>query len=135
MGAEPKQLTAKEYVKAYLNLKSALDAKRKAYQKEEKDFKGKMAYCIEQVRKIMQDAGDIDSLKLSDLGIAFYKTTKFVTVDDWSKVMEYVRKKNLWHILGKAVAKTAVIEVLESTKKAIPGLTLGSKKELHINKR
>ncbi len=134
MGTE-KKYTPKDYMSAYLKMNGVLSLKRAAWKKEEAELKDKMAKIVHLLQTHMVESGDLDQLKLTGVGIAFYKTVSFLNITDWDAVIEHVKKNDLFHVLGKKLAKTAVIEIIEATKAPFPGAELGSKRELKINKR
>jgi hypothetical protein len=65
-------------------------------------------------------------------GTAYKQTATSVTVDDWSQTLDFIRDQRLWDLLEARVAKNAVLEVMEQTKKSIPGVKISQAVVLRV---
>jgi len=65
-------------------------------------------------------------------GTAYKQVATSVTVDDWTKTLAYIQNNNQWDLLEARVAKTAVLTIMDETKKAIPGVKVSQAVVLRV---
>lgn len=129
-----KKYTLKDYMSAYLKMKSTLDAERTVYTKREKALKDKMAQVLDLANTAMVAAGDLDNVKHDGIGKAFYKTTEILNITDWDAALAHIKANELFHVLTKKLSKAAVQEIVKETGEIFPGAELGAIRKLYINK-
>jgi hypothetical protein len=128
-----KTYTAKQLLTAYMNLKHAHDDLTAVYKEESGKLKDKMEFAKEALQKKMQEDG-VDMVKDRGLAKAFYQSVRTMKIDDWEVAIEHVKKNNLFHLLSRNLSKNAVWEIVDEAKTPFPGVTLGTIKDLKIQK-
>lgn len=78
----------------------------------------------------LNDTGT-DSTKCK-FGTAFKSTATSVTVKDWATTLTYIKDNALWDLLEARVSKTAVVEIIEETKKPVPGVQISRATVLRV---
>ena len=68
-------------------------------------------------------------------GTAFVTTSNHCGVEDWEAVKKYIAENGAWHLLNKAVSKTAVGEYIESDGKPPPGVKWTTMKVIQVRKK
>lgn len=123
-------MTPDEMIKKYILL-------RRKIEKIEADHK-KVLEPYVNVRSMLETAllAHLNETNLqsvnSEAGTAYKSVATSVTVRDWPKTLEYIRANELWDLLEARVAKTAAVEVVEETKKPIPGVTFAQAVVLRV---
>jgi hypothetical protein len=94
------------------------------------DFKGTVGQ-IDDVLKTVEAAilVEFGRIGVDSVGTPFgtaYKTTKTsATVGDWDALLNFIQDQEAWHLLNKAVNKTAVQEYREQHNDIPPGVAWG----------
>lgn len=57
-------------------------------------------------------------------GVFFRQETTNVKTDDWDQTLNFIRENNAWHMLNRAVNKTAVMEFMQENEDLPPGVSL-----------
>jgi hypothetical protein len=65
-------------------------------------------------------------------GTAFKQSATTVSVEDWTKALDYIRDSRQWDLLEARVAKNAALSVIEETKKPIPGVKISQAVVLRV---
>lgn len=124
--------TVEEVIEQYLNIRGELETLKKEYE-------AKKALC-EQRQQIMEawlskklDADGLDSFK-TGCGTAFFKTANFCNVADWDLAREFIVSQQAWHLLNKAVSKTAVTEYVNENGTPPPGINFVTKREVSVRR-
>ena len=105
------------------------------------EIKGKHVKGLEPYINMMQQletelmrhlhATKLDSVN-GPAGTAFKQTSTSVTVENWERTLDFIREHELWDLLEARVAKNASLEVLEETKKPIPGVKISQATVLRV---
>ncbi len=74
--------------------------------------------------------GNMQQLKTSAGHMAYFTTKTSCTVEDFDATINEIREKGLWHLLNKAVNKTAVAEYIEANHTPPPGVRFDSFRDL-----
>jgi hypothetical protein len=67
-------------------------------------------------------------------GTAFITTKTACNVADWDQVLAYIKTHDAFHILNKAVNKTAVGEIVDATGAPVPGVNWVTMKEIQVRR-
>ena len=62
------------------------------------------------------------------------ETKQVPTVEDWDKLYDYIKKSGNFQLLNRALNVAAAIEILEETKKKIPGVAMFGAVTVSVNK-
>lgn len=119
-------------IRTYMKLrdqKTAIEAESK---ERVANLKSKLEK-LEAYLKLQMDTQGLTSFK-SDYGTAFLSTTDYANVADWDAVLTFIRANNAYDMLEKRVSKFAVRSYIEFNKAVPPGVTYGTKLEVHIRK-
>jgi hypothetical protein len=120
-------------VKAYVNIRDAISAKKKEYDTWEKDMKGKLGLIELELRKICEETG-AESLKTA-YGTAYKVMKDFVAVKDWEQTINFIFENDMPQLLNKAVNKTAVKEYMAANDNVVPpGVEYGQSLEIQVRK-
>lgn len=84
----------------------------------------------EQYIKMEMNKGNMQQLKIRDVGMAFFTTKTKCVVEDFEATLAEIKEKGLWHMLTKAVSKEAVKDYLEEYKETPPGVRFEQFKDL-----
>ena len=84
----------------------------------------------EQYIKGEMNKGNMQQLKIRDVGMAFFTTKSKCVVEDFEATLAEIKSKGLWHMLTKAVAKEAVKDYIDEYKAAPPGVRFEQFKDL-----
>lgn len=95
-----------------------LDDKKKALNKIEGD--------LTQVLVTKMKAEGLTSLK-GAFGSATYSVKQYHSIEEWGKLVEFVRVSGHFELFQRRVAETAVKEIVENTGAEVPGLKLFEK--------
>jgi len=69
----------------------------------------------------MQEQG-VDSYAVRGVGTAYISTTTKANVADWDGLLSFIRQKDLWQLLERRVAKSAVDEYVAANQDLPPGV-------------
>lgn len=75
-------------------------------------------------------AGNMQQLKITGVGQAYFTTKTRSSVNDWDALLAHIREQNLWQLLTKAVGKEAVKEYLDERQELPPGVKFEQYKDL-----
>jgi hypothetical protein len=65
-------------------------------------------------------------------GTAFTQIETSASVEEWSDVLDYIKKNEAWELLERRVAKGAVLATIEETKEPIPGVKVNQMRVLRV---
>ena len=80
--------------------------------------------------KAEMNKGNMQQLKIRDVGMAFFTTKSKCVVEDFEAALAEIREKGLWHMLTKAVSKEAVKDYIDEYKGVPPGVRFEQFKDL-----
>lgn len=111
-----------DLVAKYVQLRDAKKALDDAH-------KAKVAQLEEGMQRIeryfMQRLDEAGANSVATPNGTFFKSEVVnVKVDDWQLTLDYIRKNDAWHLLNKAVNKTAVTDFVEQNEDLPPGISL-----------
>lgn len=109
-------------IEKYIQLRNKVDLIKLRHKDELFPYTTVMEQIEGELLKHLNAAGT-DSTK-APAGTAYKSTATSVTVSDWPKTLDYIRKNNQWDLLEARVAKTIAVEVITETKKPIPGVAV-----------
>jgi hypothetical protein len=117
-------------IEKYLELRRAVDTIKEKHKVELAPYVEVMTQLENELLSHLNQAG-VDSTK-SSKGTAYKSTATSVTVADWPKTLAYIREHELWDLLEARVAKSAAVEIIEETKRAIPGVQISQAVVLRV---
>lgn len=92
-------------------------------------LKEELRMCEMFVKDAM-NKGNMQQLKIASGHQAFFTTKDSATVEDWDLALDSIRNNSAWHLLNRAVNKTAVKEYVEANKVPPPGVKYESYRDL-----
>ncbi len=121
-------------VQQYIEIRNDLDAKRKAYQEEERELKSQLEDIQFEILNISDELG-VDSLK-TEFGTAYRSVKSSYRILDWEAYLEWAEKNGALHTLQKRVTKSAVDEIVNEDLEGDlpPGLDLYTEVTINIRK-
>ena len=121
-------------VQKYIDIRNELDAKRKAYQEEEKNLKAMLEDIQFEILNIADELG-VDSLK-TEFGTAYRSVKSSYRILDWDAYLEWAEQNGALHTLQKRVTKSAVDEIVNEDLEGDlpPGLDLYTEVTINIRK-
>lgn len=128
-----KDLSIKEMLEAYINIRDALDVKRKEYQ----TFEASSKDTLERISMALRDKADeqgVDNFTIKGFATAYRNTKTSYRVRDWDEVVKYIKETNNFHIVEKRVAKLAVAEIHKETGDIPPGLDFHLEVEFNVRR-
>jgi hypothetical protein len=123
-------LTPADMIEKYLQLRNKVN-KIEAKHKEELAPYTKVREQLENLLLAHLNDTGTDSAKCK-AGTAFKSTATSVTVKDWTATLTYIKDNNLWDLLEARVSKTATVEIIEETKKPVPGVQISRATVLRV---
>jgi len=107
-------------IQKYLALRAKLEARQKEQALELAPFKLAMA-TLE--NWMLDDLGraKVNSMR-GEQGTCYLDKRTSATVEDWGKLLDYIRENGAWDLLERRVSKLAAEAILEETKQAVPGV-------------
>ena len=84
----------------------------------------------EQYIKMEMNTGNMQQLKIKDVGMAFFTTKSKCVVEDFEAALAEIKEKGLWHMLTKAVSKESVKDYIDAYQKTPPGIRFEQFKDL-----
>lgn len=119
-------------IKKYIEMRDTIERKTKELANElapiNAAMKGIETYLMALANQTGQTKFGTES------GTAFVTTKTGCTVADWSATLAFIQSNNAWHILNKAVNKTAVGEIVEKTGNPPPGVNWVAMKEIQVRR-
>jgi len=88
-----------------------------------------LGMCERFIKDAMNQSG-LQQAKIDGIGMAFFTTKDSVTVEDWDAALGFIREQSAYHMLNKAVNKTAVKEYIDEQKTPPPGVRYDSYRDL-----
>lgn len=73
----------------------------------------------------------LDNMK-SVHGMVYKSTRTSAKVEDWPKVLDYIREHGSWEMLERRVSKDAVTEAIEATGTPVPGVAIRTETTLNV---
>lgn len=115
-------MTPAEMIERYIKLRNKIEAIKEEHKRQ-------LAPYLEahgQLETLLLQHLDDHKLQSmnSDAGTAFKQVATSVTVKEWEKTLNFIRENEHWDLLEARVSKTAAVQVIEDTKKPIPGVVL-----------
>lgn len=109
-----------ELVAMYVKFRDQRTALKRKYDDEDASLKDGMARLEVAMLGALakQGANSINT----DAGTVFKSTKSTCHVADWDSLLGYVKEHNLWHMLKRDVAKTAVVAFREENNDLPPGV-------------
>src|SRR5262245_55048992 len=123
-------MTPAVMIEKYLQLRNKVDAIKQQHKDQLEPYTTVMEQLENELLKHLNTAG-VNSTN-APAGTAYKSTATSVTVSDWPKTLEHIRTNNLWDLLEARVGKTAAVEIIEETKKPIPGVTVSQAVVLRV---
>lgn len=109
---------AASLVEAFIANRDKLDALKKEYDAAKAPLEQLQERIELALQKIMEES-NLDNLKVA-AGTASPHTKTAVAVANWEEVLGFIREHQLWHLLNKAVNKTAVEEYMKENQDIPP---------------
>lgn len=108
-----------QVIKEYRELRSILEAKRKAFKQFEADTKDDMDQMSMWLKDRATELG-VTSLPTVE-GTAYRSTKSYARVADWELLAKHLLKTGNIHLLEKRIAKLAFIEYMEEKNRELNG--------------
>lgn len=70
----------------------------------------------------------------ADHGTAYKTKRSTVKILDWASTFDYIREHELWHMLTRSLAKTAVEEFLEAQGELPPGVDISIETRVNVKR-
>ena len=122
-------LTVDTVMTRRFQLADEIDEVSRRHKVELEPLKAELELC-EQFIKTEMNTGNMQQLKIRDVGMAYFTTKTKCVVEDFEAVLAEIKEKGLWHMLTKAVSKEAVKDYLEEYKETPPGVRFEQFKDL-----
>jgi len=106
-------------ISTYVRIRDHIDRRRKEVEQELTEYKEQLAVVEKALDDMLKEAGPGASIK-TDHGVAYHQTSDRVALESWDSFLEFVRREEAWHMLQKAVTKTAVKEYMAENEGALP---------------
>ena len=123
-------LSPAEMIDKYIKLRNKV-AELKAKHVEELTPYNNVMLSLEAELMRHLHATKLDSVN-GPAGTAYRQHNTSVTVDDWTRTLQYIVENEHWDLLEARVAKSAALEILEETKKPIPGVKISQLEVLRV---
>lgn len=110
--------------------------KKQAIMNEAKERCAKIDGVLDKIEGILLAAFDetgLESVKTAS-GTAYKQTRNAYSVADWDNVLAFIRENEMWHMLERRVAKSAVDAYREETDALPPGLDARSEVVINIRR-
>lgn len=78
-------------------------------------------------------ATGVDSMKTPH-GTAYLSRTASVKVEDWECALDFIKANDLWHMLEKRLAKSAVEEFVAGQNQNLPGTEISYIQKVNVRK-
>lgn len=78
-------------------------------------------------------ANGVDSMKTAH-GTAYLSRTASVKVEDWECALDFIKANDLWHMLEKRLAKSAVEEFVAGQNQNLPGTEISYIQKVNVRK-
>lgn len=115
-----KPLTSEEVIHAYVKLRDKLEARIKEHKDELAPMREKLSKMETWLQTQLQSQG-LTSFKGAS-GMAFVQTVANVKVEDWDAMLEFIKDKGKWELLDRRVAKSVVLDYLDTFGSLPPGV-------------
>lgn len=122
-----------DVIQAYIHLRDKVDEIKKRQTEELRPLRDKMATLEGWLLNQMQESGA--SSFSCEFGTAFQSVRTSSKVEDWEEALAFIRKEELWHMLERRVAKTAVEEYLEANGELPPGISVSRDMTVNIRRK
>lgn len=124
---------AEKLVEAYVNNRDELERMKKAYDAAKAPLEEQQERIELALNKILQDS-NLENLKTA-FGTASPHKKTTVNVANWEETLKFIQTKEMWHLLNKAVSKTAVEEYMkENGDIPPPGINYQEFKTIQIRR-
>lgn len=125
-------VTVDSIVKKYIELRDSCEQKANALKKELEPLQAAMKGIETYLMALATQTGQTKFG--TEHGTAFITTKTGCNVADWNATLDYIKTSDAWHLLNKAVNKTAVGEIVEATGTPPPGVNWTVMKEIQIRR-
>lgn len=122
-------LTVDTVMTRRFQLADEIDEVSRRHKLELEPLKSELELCESYIKSEM-NTGNMQQLKIRDVGMAFFTTKTKCVVEDFEAALAEIREKSLWHMLTKAVSKEAVKDYIEVYKESPPGVRFEQFKDL-----
>lgn len=113
-------MTPAVMIEKYIKLRNKLDQIKGEHKKQLEPFLAIQSQ-LENVLLDYLNQNNLQSVN-GEAGTAYKSVMTSVTVKDWPRTLEYIQTNQLWDLLEARVSKTAALEVIDETKKPVPGV-------------
>ena len=110
-------------------LADEIDELSRRHKVELEPLKSELDLC-EGFIKAEMNTGNMQQLKIKDVGMAYFTTKSKCVVEDFEAALAEIKEKGLWHMLTKAVSKEAVKDYIDAYKVVPPGVRFEQFKDL-----
>lgn len=123
------ELTVDTVMTRRFQLADEIDEVSRRHKVELEPLKSELELCETFIKSEM-NKGNMQQLKIRDVGMAFFTTKSKCVVEDFEAALAEIKEKGLWHMLTKAVSKEAVKDYIEEYKETPPGVRFEQFKDL-----
>jgi len=123
------ELTVDTVMTRRFQLADEIDELSRRHKVELEPLKSELDLCETFIKSEM-NKGNMQQLKIRDVGMAFFTTKTKCQVEDFEATLAEIQSKGLWHMLTKAVSKEAVKDYLDEHKVVPPGVRFEQFKDL-----
>lgn len=121
-----------EYIGAYINIKTELEAKKREFKEFETDLKSQMEKMHDVIFQYAKDAG-LEKITCKS-GTAYQITKQHVSVTNWDQFFDFIAKNELSEMITKSPKKESVREYIEEFGELPPGINLTSEITMNIRR-
>lgn len=123
------QLTTERLVKAYINLRDAIEEK----EREKNKLKEMQEKIAEELLARCNDVGG--NISITGVGRVTRRTTKRYWTSNWPALYEIIKKHDAFHLLHQRITNTAMEQFLEENPEIMPeGLNLDSEQTVVVTR-
>jgi len=121
---------ASQLIENYIKLRNKLKELNDAHKARMKPITAMMESLEASLMKEMERL-DGSQIKAAT-GTAFTQVETSVTVQEWSKTLDYIKANGAWELLEARVAKGAAIAAMENSQQPIPGVNVSRVRVLRV---
>jgi hypothetical protein len=115
-------MSPSEMIDKYIKLRNVINKIKDDHKTQLEPYTNVMNQLETEILRHLDDT-NLQSIS-SPSGTAFKQIATSVVVKDWPQTLGYIQQYELWDLLEARVSKTAALEVVEETKKPIPGVQI-----------
>lgn len=117
---QPPSFTIEQIIDRYLDLREEVDEAEATHKAAVAAKKEAMSVIEKHLMSVCNKTGQTQFG--TERATAFRTTVTGCKVQDWEATKKYIQENNAWHLLNKAVNKTAVADHIEQNKVPPPGV-------------